>query len=271
MVSPPRSGWRSCLRSTTVKTVSGRQAKAARPGAKVSSMEEHAGRIITTAERMLALELADIPLARDSQFIIGWMRAAYDQSRVIAKLTSDGLAHAAAPNRRAFSEIAFRLLWLRSLDRGQRAPALDTMIANEKRLTTGFYDTLKEMGYEHEIDLSEMEKVVADVIDDKELRQQVKAVTDAAKAAPKTLGLYSAWREETQYTHATAHLAVAYAPEEPANRLGRGEPPLQHADLDLHHMVCLLIATLTVELLKDAGVDPDVVWPIMSTAWNVEQ
>jgi hypothetical protein len=93
-------------------------------------MEEHAGRIITTAERMLALDLSNIPLARDSQFIVGWMRAAFDQSRVIAKLTADGLAHAAAPNRRAFSEIAFRLLWLRSLDEKNRAPALDTMIAN---------------------------------------------------------------------------------------------------------------------------------------------
>lgn len=250
--------------------VSGRREKAARRAAKISPLEEHAGRIITTAERMLALDLSNIPLARDSQFIVGWMRAAFDQSRVIAKLTADGLAHAAAPNRRAFSEIAFRLLWLRSLDEKNRAPALDTMIANEKRLTTGFYDTLKEMGYEHDIDLSEMEKVVAEIIDDKELRQQVKAVTEAAKAAPITIGLYSAWREETQYTHATAHLAVAYAPEEPADRLGRGDPPLQHADLDTHHMVCLLVATLTTELLKDAGVDPDAVWPIMSTAWNAK-
>ena len=219
---------------------------------------------------MLALDLSDIPLARDVQFIVGWMRAAYDQSRVIARLTADGLAHAAAPNRRAFAEIAFRLLWLRSLDREKRALALDTMIANEKRLTTGFYDTLKEMGYEHDIDLSEMERVIAEVIDDNAVRQQVKAVPEAAKAAPITIGLYSAWREETQYTHATAHLAVAYAPEGPADRLGTGEPPLMHADLDTHHAVCLLVATLTNELLREAGVDPDLVWPIMSTAWNAK-
>lgn len=233
-------------------------------------MEEHAGRIIATAERMIALDLSDISVTHERQFIVGWMRAAYDQSRVIARLTGDGLAHAAAPNRRAFSEIAFRLLWLRGLNVAKRAPALDTMIANEKRLTVGFYDTLKEMGYEHDIDLSELEKVVAEVIDDKQVRQQVKAVTDAAKATPVTMGLYSAWREETQYTHATAHLAVAYAPEQPVDRLGQGAPPLKHADLETHHMVCLLVATLTTELLKDAGVDPDLAWPIMSTAWNAE-
>ena len=63
---------------------------------------------------------------------------------------------------------------------------------------------------------------------------------------------------------------MAYAPEEPADRLGRGDPPLQHADLDPHHMVCLLVATLTTELLKDAGADPDAVWPIMSTAWDAK-
>lgn len=218
---------------------------------------------------MLALELPDVPLTRANQFVVGWMRAAYDQSRVIAKLTSEGLQHAAAPNRRAFAEIALRLLWLRSLDQTKRAPALDTMIANEKLLTTGFYATLKEMGFDHEVDLSDMEQIIVDAIDDRGVRQQVKAVTDAAKAAPITIGLYSAWREETQYTHATAHLAVAYAPERPADKLGMAQPPAQHGDLDSHHMVCLLVATVTTELLKEAGVDPDAVWPIMSTAWNV--
>ncbi|MFB7251212.1 hypothetical protein [Microbacterium sp. NPDC056234] len=222
------------------------------------------------AERMLNLELPDVPLTRESQFIVGWMRAAFDQSRVIAKLTAEGLRHAIAPNRRAFTEIAFRLLWLRSVDRSKRAAALDTMIANEKRLTTGFYETLKDMGYDHDVDLSEMERILVEAIDDKGLRQQVKAVADAAKAAPITIGLYAAWREETQYTHATAHLAVAYAPEEPADRLGCSRPPSQHGDLDRHHMVCLLIATLATELLQDVGVEKDAAWPIMSTAWNTE-
>jgi hypothetical protein len=219
---------------------------------------------------MLALELPDVPLTRANQFFVGWMRAAYDQSRVIATLTRAGLHHAAAPNRRAFAEIGLRLLWLRSLDEDERAPALDAMIENEKRLTTGFYANLDEMGVEHGVDLSAMERIIVEAIDDKKIRQQVKAVTAAAKAAPSTVGLYSAWREETQYTHATAHLAVAYAPEQPRDKLGKAEPPVRHGDLDTHHMACLLIATLTAELLRAAGVDPNAVWPIMSTAWNAQ-
>jgi hypothetical protein len=219
---------------------------------------------------MLALDLSHIPLTRTIQFYIGWMRAAFDQSRVIATLAAGDLDQAAAPNRRAFSEIAFRLLWLRSLDAQSRAKVLDQMIAREKQLTTGFYDTLTEMGIDHGVDLSAMEQVVAEVIDDKALRQQVKAITDAAKAAPITAGLYSAWREESQYTHATAHLAVAYAPEEPAGSLGRGVPPLHHADLSAHHMICLLVGTLTAELLKEEGVANHAVMPIVFAAWEAQ-
>lgn len=248
--------------------MSGRRAKAERRAARLTPLQEQAARIIATADRMLALDLSYIPAAYDSQFIIGWMRAAYEQSKVIATLTAQGLAHAAAPNRRAFMEIAFRLLWLRTLDVEKRGPVLEGFIVREKNLTTGFYDTLKEMGYEYEFDLSEMDEVVADMLEDKELRQQVKAVTDAAKAAPITLGLFSAWREETQYTHATGHLAVAYAPKTENDRVGRDEPPIQHGDLDTHHMVTFLVGTLVADLLKDAGLSQKAVEPILFAAWN---
>ncbi|MFC8681929.1 hypothetical protein ACFT30_10435 [Microbacterium ureisolvens] len=248
--------------------MSGRRAKAKRRAVEVHPLHNHANRIIATAERVLALDLSHIPLTRPIQFYIGWMRAAFDQSRVIATLTAGDLAHAAAPNRRAFAEIALRLLWLRSLEAPSRTKALEQMIAREKELTTGFYETLAEMGIDHDVDLSAMDKVVAEVIDDRALRQQVKAVTDAAKAAPVTAGLYSAWREETQYTHATAHLAVAYALEEPADTLGQGSPPMQHADLSTHHMVCLLVGMLTAELVKDEGVADEAVLPIVFATWD---
>lgn len=248
--------------------MSGRRAKAERRAAALSPVQEQAARIIATADRMLALDLSYIPAAYDSQFIIGWMRAAYEQSKVIATLTTQGLAHAAAPNRRAFVEIAFRLLWLRTLDVEQRGPVLEGFVVREKNLTTGFYDTLKEMGYEHDVDLTAMDEVVAEILEDKDLRQQVKAVTDAAKAAPITLGLFTAWREETQYTHATGHLAVAYAPKTDDDRVGRDLPHTQHGDLDTHHMVTLLVGTLVAELLKEAGLSPKAVEPILFAAWD---
>lgn len=248
--------------------MSGRRAKAERRVTRLTPLQEQAARIIATADRMLALDLSYIPAAFDSQFIIGWMRAAYEQSKVIATLTAQGLAHAAAPNRRAFVEIAFRLLWLRTLDVEQRGQVLEGFVAREKNLTTGFYDTLKEMGYEHDVDLAAMDEVVANMLEDKELRQQVKAVTDAAKAAPVTLGLFAAWREETQYTHATGHLAVAYAPKTDDHRVGRDVPPTQHGGLETHHMVTFLVGTLVAELLEDAGLSQKAVEPILFTAWN---
>jgi hypothetical protein len=248
--------------------MSGRRAKADRRAARLTPLQEQAARIIATADRMLALDLSYVPAAYDSQFLIGWMRAAYAQSKVIATLTAQGLAHAAAPNRRAFVEIAFRLLWLRTLDVDKRGPVLEGFVVREKNLTTGFYDTLKEMGYEQDIDLSAMDEVVAEMLADKDLRQQVKAVTDAAKAAPITLGLFSAWREETQYTHATGHLAVAYAPKTEDDRVGQDQPPAQHGDLNTHRMVTFLVGTLVAELLKEAGLPQNAVEPILFAAWN---
>ncbi|UCR89935.1 hypothetical protein [Mycetocola spongiae] len=65
---------------------------------------------------------------------------------MIATLAAQGLGHAAAPNRRAFVEIAFRLLRIRTLDVEARGPVLETFVAREKNLTTVFFDTRKEMG-----------------------------------------------------------------------------------------------------------------------------
>lgn len=248
--------------------MSGRRAKAERRAAALSPEQEQAARIIATADRMLALDLSYIPAAYDSQFIIGWMRAAYEQSKVIATLTSQGLAHAAAPNRRAFVEIAFRLLWLRTLNVEQRGPALEAMVANEKRLTKNFFKTAKEMGYEYEFDLSAMDEVIAEMTADKKLNQQVQVLTEAAKATPITLGLFTAWREETQYTHATGHLAVAYAPKTEDDRVARDVPPTQHGDLDTHHLVTFLVGTLVAELLKEAGLPQKAVEPILFAAWD---
>lgn len=61
---------------------------------------------LAATNRTLAADLSGIPLTRVTQFALGWMRAAFDQSRVIATLTKSGVAAAASPNRRPFAEIA---------------------------------------------------------------------------------------------------------------------------------------------------------------------
>ena len=64
---------------------------------------------LSATKRALDADLSGIPITRVTQFVIGWMQAAFDQSRVIATLTERGLAAAASPNRRSFAEISVRL------------------------------------------------------------------------------------------------------------------------------------------------------------------
>jgi hypothetical protein len=68
---------------------------------------------ISTAERMLSIDMSEIPVTRYRQFIVGWLRAAFAQSLAMATLAQVALAHAGAPNRRSFAEIVIRLQWVR--------------------------------------------------------------------------------------------------------------------------------------------------------------
>jgi hypothetical protein len=209
--------------------------------------------MIEASERVVTLDLGDIPLSRTAQFIVGWLRAAFEESRAIAVLTREGLAHAAAPNRRSFAELVLRLQWLTSIKPESRAGVLDGMIEEEKELTRKFFSHLRDMGFESEVDLSDMEDVLTQVVDDKQLILQAKTTLNAAKATDgAAIGMYYSWREETQYTHATAQLAAAYAPDE-AGRLGSGTPPVVDLDFEAHRMATLLAIALAYQLLVDDG------------------
>lgn len=61
---------------------------------------------------------------------------------------------------------------------------------------------------------------------------------------------------------------MAYAPKTDDDYVGRDSPPTQHADLDTHHMVTLLVVTIVVELLRDAGIPSKAVSRIWLTAWD---
>ncbi|QNO38664.1 hypothetical protein H4J02_06645 [Protaetiibacter sp. SSC-01] len=211
--------------------------------------------MIETAQRVLAVDLSMVPATRTVQFVVGWTRAAFEESRAIAVLTREGLAHAAAPNRRSFAELILRLQWLHSVKPDQRAGALDGMIEEEKGLTRKFYGHLKHMGYDAQPDLSDMEQVLTDVIQDGRLVDQAKRILAAAKATDgAAIGMYYAWREETQYMHATAQLAAAYAPEI-EGRLGSGRPPVVDLEFEGHRTATVLAVALAYRLLVEEGVD----------------
>lgn len=208
-----------------------------------------------SADRVLAVDLSGVPLTRTTQFIVGWLRSIFEQSRAIACLTVDGLAHAAAPNRRSFAETVVRLQWLHGMSQADRAGALDEMIEHERELTRKAFNALSEMGYDSTVDLSEMEAMVLQAASNGRVKNQARQFLAAAKSTTgQSVGLYYAWREETQYTHATGALAASYAPDT-KGAMGDGKPPVADPDLESHRMATMLAITLAYNLLLDEGVD----------------
>jgi hypothetical protein len=236
--------------------MSGRQAKKQRQSEKdLQSEVSDAIFAIETAQRMLALDMSSVPLTRAAQFIVGWLRAAFAQSRAIAILTSANLSSAAAPNRRSFAEIVVRLLWVHDLPGKDRSGAMDAMIDEEKEQTLKFVKHLDDMGVMLEIDLTDMDNLVTESIEDPRIRHQARNFIDAAKSTEgRSAGLYYSWREETQYTHATGALAAAYAPDV-RGELGAGQPPVVDPTLTTHRTATLLVVTLAYGLLVEEGVE----------------
>lgn len=205
---------------------------------------------------MLALDLGHIPLARTTQFIVGWLRASFGQALAISSLTSMDRGDFSGPNRRSFAEIVVRLLWLSSVASEERAAVLDSIIEDEKESTRRFFEkNLKELGYDSDADLRAMDELVTQVTEHGALKDQAKKFFSAAKATNgQAAGLYYMWREETQYTHATGVLAAAYAPEI-NSRLGNGRPEIVDPDLGGIYLCTVLAVALSYRLLVEAGVE----------------
>lgn len=213
-------------------------------------IERNSEYAIAAAFRVLNADFSAVSSTRVTQFVLGWMRAAFDQSRAIVTLTRAGLGPAAAPNRRSFVEIVVRLQWLHSMDRADRVSALDAMLDHERELTIKSVDHLREMGYDSERDLSEMQEFVLEAAGGA-LKDQARRLLAAAESTDgQSLGLYYAWREETQYTHATGAMAASYAPASGVPAF----PPVADRDLNTHVYVLLLVVTLVYHLLVDENV-----------------
>lgn len=209
---------------------------------------------ILTGDRMLAVDFSDVLSDRTRQVIIGWMRHAFEQSCVIAQLHLAGMGHAAAPNRRSFFETLGRLLWLEDVDQADRAGTVDAMIADDKKHIVKEVTNLRDLGYESDAKLEEMESLILDVTPVGRIEEEARNFFHALKSTRSaTAGLYKAWRQATQYTHATALLGAAYAPNQ-SDRIGSGRPPEPDPELETHIMAMMLVMTMTVRLLDDEGV-----------------
>ena len=100
-----------------------------------------------------------------------------------------------------------------------------------------------------------MEAMVLQAASKGRVKNQARQFLAAAKSTTgQSVGLYYAWREETQYTHATGALAASYAPDT-KGAMGDGKPPVADPDLESHRMATMLAITLAYNLLLDEGVD----------------
>lgn len=202
-----------------------------------------------SARAVLAVDFEAAALTRVTQFFLGWCRAAFAQSLVIADLTAHNMASAAAPNRRLFEELAVRLHWLHDLKAEDRPGAVDAMLNQDRDNVEKTHKHMADMGWEGKSDFAQMRDFVLNVIDDGRIRNQAKKFTAAAFATEtKNVGLFGAWRDESSYAHATGLLAGSYAPADGTPRV-LATPPVPDADLEGHRFTQLFIVALTYRML----------------------
>lgn len=212
---------------------------------------------LRAANAVLAVDLGEVPVSRVSQFAVGWLRAAFEQSRIIAILTASGLGYAAAPNRRAFWELTIRLLWLGDMPQSDRASAADTMLDYERETETKTDEYMRTNGLPSDIDVAEMEAFVLDVAKGK-LRSEATNLTHAVKGAGVNLWMvYRLWRGDSTWTHATGFLAGSYAPTNDDDTMGAGEPPHIDVDLEAHGYAAMVITTTVGDILMAEGAASD--------------
>lgn len=224
---------------------------------------------LRTAEAVLAVDLSDIPLTRVNQFIVGWCRAAFAQSRVIAHLTLNGMSSAVAPNRRLFSELTIRLQWLRGLSTDVRTSAVDEILEVARESKSGTHKHLNKMGWPTGFDSAEMDAFVLSAAKGK-VKDEARKFTAAAHATEVKNGpVYAMWREDSYFAHPTGPLAGEYAPAINDEVLGSGVPALLDGDLAGHRNISLLIIMTTAALLTDEGVDDSVVGRLTSAYFSV--
>ncbi|WP_208739463.1 hypothetical protein [Arthrobacter agilis] len=218
----------------------------------------NAAYVMRSAEAVLNVDLGEVHLTRTNQFVVGWMRAAFEQSIVISKLTTAGLAHTAAPNRRAFWELALRLLWLADMPQAAREQAVDTMLAHGVATEVTTDKHMQDMGVKSSIDVGALRDFALDASTDREVKEQAKNLTEAVRATELNAGvIYRMWRSDSTWAHATGFLAGQYAPASEDDTISTGTPPVVDENLDLHRLVAMLVVFTVGFLLRDEGVPSD--------------
>lgn len=222
-----------------------------------SRLRDNAKHAMNSATAVLNLNFSRVVPSRANQFTVGWLRAAFTQSRVIIGLYLDGQGHHSAPNRRNFWELALRLLWLHNVDSADREGALNTMLSNDRWYESQTHRYLNGMNLHSDIDIKAMEEILLAVSPDKDMREQARQIAKAAKSLHhQGAHIYRLWRQDSAWTHASGFLAGQYAPV--ANdTLSAGQPRVIDPDLSIHRLVGILIAFVASGVLLEEGAPRD--------------
>lgn len=235
--------------------MSGKRAKAERQSqSEQPTVLVNAEWIVRSAEAVLAVDLADVPLTRVTQFIVGWCRAAFAQSQVVGQLAISGTPSASAPNRRLFAELAIRLQWMLDLPKEVRPAAVDEILEVAREAKRGTLNHLRDMGWDVGFDPTEMDAfVLARATGD--VKNQARKFTAAAHATEVKNGpVFAMWREDSYLAHPTGPLAGEYAPAIDNEVLGQGLPGVVDHDLAGHRDISMLVIMTTCSLLINEGV-----------------
>lgn len=150
------------------------------------------------ARRRLFSRLISARCRFPEQLVVGWLRAAFEQTQVIATLTVAGVEYAAALNRRAFWELTTQLLWLAGLPKAERGTGVDSTLNNERMREKKTDEYMRQNGLPSNIDVDAMEDLLLDVSGDKLMKTEAKLVTDAVKDTELNFWMiYRFWRDDS--------------------------------------------------------------------------
>lgn len=210
--------------------------------------------VVAVARAVLAVDHTSIRTTPVGRTVIGWMLAAHDQILTVGEMTRDGRKSATGPNTRAVMEITLRLAWLRGLD--DRAAGLRAQFDVEANYANHHPENLQSMGLPvtvietvPEINLEQFGPL------DKSLNSAARAVLTLSKETKDAGGFYDVWWKATQFSHATAALAAAYAP---VSAFGIFTAPDEPIDWSPHlNAISLAICALAAQILLEEGLSRD--------------
>jgi len=138
-----------------------------------------------------------------------------DQVEIVQKSMELGLSRSTSPNRRQLAELILRLSWIAQ----HGDDAVNALVEQERIEARKHQVHLESMGVVQAPDFSDLEAVEA--VAPPALLSSARGISNLAREM-QSAGMYRAWWFETQYSHATAFLAVTLAPLT-AGAYGAGE------------------------------------------------